>query len=56
MSAGIAPGDLERLKRRHDIIFGEMRSLLPIPTDGRARRVIAASCVFSVAACVSCYR
>eukprot|EP00903_Cladosiphon_okamuranus_P013512 g12584.t1 len=56
MSAGIAPGDLERLKKRHDAIFREMRSLLPPPMDRRARIAIAASCVFSVAACLSCYR
>ena len=56
MSAGVAPADLERLKTRHDTIFGGMASLLPTPTGRRARTAIAASCVFSVAACMSIYR
>jgi len=53
MSAGISPGEKERLKRRHCMIFREMKSPLPIPTGLRARVALAAACVFSSAACVS---
>lgn len=56
MSAGIALDDIERLKTRHDTIFREMKSPLPSMMGGRARGLIAASCMFLFAAVVSYFR
>lgn len=56
MSAGIALEDIERLKTRHNTIFGEMKSPLPSMMGGRARGLIAASCMVMLAAIVSYFR
>lgn len=56
MSAGIALDDKERLKTRHNTIFGEMKSPLPSMMGGRARGLIAAACIVVLAATVSYFR
>lgn len=56
MSEGIALDDIERLKTRHDTIFGDMKSPLPRIMGRRARGLIAASCTVILAAIVSYFR